>query len=138
VEKESQGLKVTHFVFVNFELNKKFYRRRRQDAKPEVTKPRRKRIPKSKRNRISKDSGSPEKNEIALTNGDAEMSAHSDGELSDAESVSTASECSLGLDEDDDQLLSASTQVAMPSLFSLSVRRLRTNGPTCWSLESLF
>ena len=45
-----------------------------------------------------------------LTNGDTEMSGHSDGNASDAESVSTASECSLGLDDADDEILSASTQ----------------------------
>ena len=48
----------------------------------------------------------------SLTNGDVEMSSdHSDdGELSDAGSVSTASECSLGLDDEDEQVLSSSTQ----------------------------
>lgn len=51
------------------------------------------------------------KNEAAMTNGDADAATHSDADASsDAESVSTASECSLGLEEDDDEFLSSSTQ----------------------------
>ena len=51
------------------------------------------------------------KNEAAMTNGDADAATHSDADASsDAESVSTASECSLGLEEDDNEFLSTSTQ----------------------------
>ena len=63
--------------------------------------------------RRKKTKETPEKKtKKSLTNGDAEMSSdHSDdGELSDAGSVSTASECSLGLDNEDEQVLSSSTQ----------------------------
>ena len=41
-----------------------------------------------------------------LTNGDADSSS----EISDCDSISTASECSLGLDEEDEQVLSHTTK----------------------------
>lgn len=63
----------------------------------------------------------PEKKE-GLTNGEVGSSDHSDVDLSDAESLSTASECSLGLDEDDAQVLSNSTQDELREYLALHAK----------------
>ena len=64
----------------------------------------------------------PEKKE-GLTNGEVGSSDHSDdGDLSDAESLSTASECSLGLDDEDAQVLSSSTQDELREYLALHAK----------------
>jgi hypothetical protein len=74
-----------------------------------------------KKKRSPKVKAAPEKKD-SLTNGEVGSSDHSDGDLSDAESLSTASECSLGLDDEDAQVLSSSTQDELREYLALHAK----------------